>query len=360
MTHAASFEIHFHQFLNAQGEAVGDELPKFAQDLDTLKELYRMMVLTRTFDNKAVALQRTGQLGTYAACLGQEAIGAGMGSVLQADDVLVPTYREQATQFAHGVTMVELLQYWGGDERGSDYKAAREDFPVCIPIATQACHAVGIATAFKLRQQQRAVVCMSGDGATSKGDFYEALNLAGAWRLPVVFLVSNNQWAISVPRKAQSAAETLAQKAIAAGFEGMQVDGNDVIAVRWASELALEKARSGKGPTLIEALTYRMHDHTTADDASRYRSDEELSEHWKADPVARARNYLVAAKAWGKEDEEALVANCSEQVQAAVDAYLAISPEPPEAMFAHLYETLPKTLEKQMAAMLAAAGGNDG
>ena len=194
---------------------------------------------------------------------------------------------------------------------------------------------------------------MMGDGATSKGDFYEAINMSGVWHLPVVFVVANNQWAISVPRTIQSAGETLAQKAIAAGIPGEQVDGNDVIAVHHVFRQALEKARAGGGPCLIEALTYRLTDHTTADDARRYRDPEEVSRQWAFEPIARLRNYLVAQKAWGKDDEENLIAECNERVQAAVNEYLATPPPPPEAMFDHLYATLPASLAWQREAAAA-------
>jgi len=248
------------------------------------------------------------------------------------------------------VTLAEILQFWGGDERGSDYARARKDFPVAVPIASQAPHAVGVATAMKLRKEPRVAVCMLGDGATSKGDFYEAINAAGTWKLPVVFVITNNQWAISVPRKAQTAARTLAQKAITAGIEGTQVDGNDVVAVRHAMDQALTKARSGSGPTLIEALTYRLSDHTTADDATRYRSPDEVAEAWKLEPILRLRAHLVESGAWDKAQEDKLLKECNEQVQAAAQAYLDTPHPTAENMFDHLYATLPAALAAQRSA----------
>lgn len=357
MTTVARFEIRYTQFLNHLGEPT-QPLPDFARDPKNLIPYYRAMVLTRTYDAKAVALQRTGQLGTVGSSLGQEAIGAVVGSAMRPEDVFLPTYRESGAQIARGVTMTELLRYWSGDERGSDYQGPRQDFPVCITIAAQCAHAVGVAYALKLRKETRVAVTMMGDGATSKGDFYESLNMAGTWHLPVVFVIANNQWAISVPRAVQSAAETLAQKAIAAGIPGEQVDGNDVVALRYVFDQALEKARSGGGPTLIEALTYRLTDHTTADDARRYRDPEEVTRHWAFDPVARLRNYLVLQKAWGKDDEERLIAECNERVQAAVTDYLATPPPPAEALFDHLYATLPAALAGQRDAVLAQRGGH--
>ena len=352
----AKFEVRFRQFLDTSGCPLGD-LPPFAEDPAVLVALYRAMVLTRVFDAKAVALQRTGQLGTYPPCLGQEAIGVAVASAMEDRDVLLTTYREQAAQIWRGVTLSEIFQYWGGDERGNDFAGPREDFPVSVPISTHALHAVGVATAMKLRKQDRVAVCILGDGATSKGDFHEAVNLAGVWRLPVLFVVVNNQWAISVPLHAQTASETLAQKAIAGGIEGVQVDGNDVIAVRHAAQEVIDRARAGKGPGLIEAVTYRLGDHTTADDARRYRPEDEVSAWWHKDPVKRLRTFLGDRQWWSKEDEESLVAECKARVETAKEEYLAIPPEPPTAMFDYLYETLPASLASQRNSVL---GGNHG
>ena len=350
MTKVAAFEIEHSAFLDAEGRVL-QALPHFAQDSENLIALYRAMVLTRAFDAKAVALQRTGRLGTYGSSLGQEAVAVGIGAAMAPEDVLVPSFREQGAQILRGVTLVEILLYWGGDERGSDFAGPRQDFPVCVPVGTHAPHAAGVALALQLRGAARAAVCVFGDGATSKGEVYEAMNFAGLRKLPLVFVVNNNQWAISVPRAQQSAAETLAQKAVAAGFAGEQVDGNDVIAVREAVARALEKARAGGGPTLIEAVTYRLSDHTTADDASRYRDDAEVSAHWKREPIARLRDYLVAAGHWSKDDEEALLAECNDKIEAAAEEYLAIPPLPPQSMFDHLYAELPRAFAEQRAAL---------
>ena len=351
MTIVAKFEIRYSQFLDPHGKVVAP-LPDFARNAPNLVALYRWMALMRAYDAKAIALQRTGQIGTFASLLGHEAVNAGVASAMERDDVFLMTYRENGAQLMRGVTLKEMLLYWGGDERGSDFSGPRKDFPICITIAAHAPHAVGAAYAMKLRRERRAAVCMLGDGATSKGDFYEAINAAGTWKLPVVFAVTNNQWAISVPRAKQSAAQTLAQKAIAAGIEGLQVDGNDVIAVRHGMDEALNRARSGGGPTLIEALTYRLSDHTTADDATRYRSPDEVAEAWKLDPIVRLRAYLIAAGAWDKAREDALLKECNEQVQAAAQAYLDTPPPTAEQMFDHLYATLPAALQKQRAQAL--------
>jgi len=353
-TTVARFEIRYSRFLDPKGNAVRP-LPDFAGDRAELVALYRAMVLARAFDAKAVALQRTGRLGTFPSALGQEAVAVGLAAAMRKDDVFLPSFREHGAQLWRGVGLVELFLFWGGDERGSDFSEARQDFPVCVPVATHAPHAVGVALAFKLRHEQRVAVCAFGDGATSKGDVAEALNMAGVWSLPLVFVVNNNRWAISLPVAQQTAAETLAQKAIAAGIEGEQVDGNDVIAVREAVARAVVKARSGGGPHLIEALTYRLSDHTTADDARRYRSDTDVSPHWGEDPITRLRNHLVGRGIWAKADEEGLLAEVSGAVDKAVEAYLATPPQGPETIFDFTYKTLPKDLIEQRQAPLGVA-----
>jgi pyruvate dehydrogenase E1 component alpha subunit len=345
-TIVAQFHIRYRQFLDPDGQLL-QHPPALATDSETLRELYKAMVLARAFDLKAIALQRTGELRTYPSCQGQEAIAVGLASAMEADDVLLPTYREQGAQIWRGVTLTELMLYWAGDERGSNYAVQRRDFPVSVPIASHTIQAAGVATAMKLRHEKRVAICTIGDGATSEGDFYEAVNLAGVWKLPLVFVVSNNQWAISMPREAQTAAQTIAQKALAGGFSGEQVDGNDVIAVRVAVEEAVQKARTGNGPTLIEALTYRLSDHTTADDATRYRVADEVSKQWANDPIARLRTYLGNQGWWNKADEEALTADCKARLEAAQAEFLSMPPQKVTEMFDYLFAELPRALEGQ-------------
>jgi pyruvate dehydrogenase E1 component alpha subunit len=347
------FEIPYSRYLDPAGKAIRG-LPPFASDPANLLALYRAMVRTRSFDAKAVALQRTGRLGTYASSLGQEAVAVGAAAAMNPEDVLVPSFREHGAQLWRGVTPLELFLYWGGDERGSDFKGPREDFPICVPVGSHAPHAAGVALAFKLRREARAALCIFGDGATSKGDVAEAMNIAGVWRLPAVYLVNNNEWAISVPRGQQTAAETLAQKAIAAGIPGEQVDGNDVIAVRAATEAALARARAGGGASLIEALSYRLGDHTTADDASRYRDDAEVSRHWPNEPLLRLRHYLTEGGHWTRNDEERLLQDTAAEIDAAADAFLAMPPQDPATIFDYTYAQLPADLARQREAALAA------
>ena len=352
----ASFEIRKRQFLDPDGCLIGIA-PALADDAGKLKEFYRAMALARAFDVKAIALQRTGELRTYPSCQGQEAIAVGFAGAMGEDDVLLPTYREQGAQLWRGVTLTELLLYWAGDERGSNYAVPRRDFPVSVPIASHTVQAVGVATAMKLRGDESCAVCSIGDGATSEGDFYEAVNLAGAWKLPVVFIVSNNQWAISMPRASQSGAQTLAQKAIAGGIPGEQVDGNDVIAVHVAASEAMERARAGKGASLIEAITYRMGDHTTADDARRYRDEAEVSAQWAKDPIARIRTYLGSRGWWSKDDEEALARDCKQRIDAAVTEFKDTPPQPVTDIFDYLFAELPEPLYRQRQSFIG--GGNE-
>lgn len=346
----AEFKILHHQFLNEKSELI--QKPKIlSSDKTSLLKLYRLMSLLRQFDAKAIVLQRTGKLGTFPSSLGQEAVSVGYGAAMAESDVLCPYYRDTGALFARGILPEEVLSMWGGDERGNNFKASREDFPLSVPIATQCLHATGVAYALKYRQQKRVAVASIGEGGTSEGDFYEALNLAGAWQLPVVFVVNNNQWAISVSREVQTHCPTIAQKAIAAGFEGCQVDGNDVIAVYEIMRQALDKAKNGGGPTLIEAVTYRLCDHTTADDASRYVDPQKLKHAWELEPIKRLRDYLIAQQFWDETQEKALQEALAMEVDKAVTNYMNNPAQPIESMIDYLYKELPEALLEQREQM---------
>jgi 2-oxoisovalerate dehydrogenase E1 component alpha subunit len=344
----ANFEITYLQILNEKAQVCG-LVPEFAKDEKQLKDLYRTMVLTRLFDKKAIALQRTGKMGTYAPINGQEAISTAIGHAMRPEDVFVPYYRDYAAQLQRGVKMSDILSYWGGDERGSQFDSKSEDLPICVPIASQFLHAAGIAFSFQYRNEDRVAVVCIGDGGTSEGDFYEAINVAGAWNLPVVFIINNNKWAISVPTEKQTAAETLAQKAIAAGFAGVQTDGNDILALRKTIGDAIEKARSKGGPTLIEAKTYRLSDHTTADDATRYQPEEEVSIAELQEPIPRFKNFLEQEINWSSQDEEELQAACLKEIQQEVDVYLNRQTQPVSSIFDYHFATLPDYLIEQRA-----------
>jgi 2-oxoisovalerate dehydrogenase E1 component alpha subunit len=355
----AEFEIQYHQFLDAEGRSTGT-LPEFAKNPVELTEMYRLMTLVRTFDTKAINLQRTGKLGTYASCLGHEATHVGVGASMRPEDVLVPVYREYGSQLWRGVKMADVLLYWGGDERGNDFEKPRHDFAWCVPIGSQVLHAAGAAMAMKVRGEKRCAVAFIGDGGTSQGAFYEAMNLAGARSLPVVFVIVNNKWAISVPIEAQTATRTLAQKAIAAGIPGVQVDGNDIVAVRHIMDEALAAARRGEGPTVVEAVTYRLSDHTTADDASRYRRANEVKAAWRTEPLLRVRKHLIKVGAWDDAREEQLKADCAKQVDEAVEEYLHTPKQSTDSMFDFLYARLPRNTlaQRELARRYAASSGH--
>jgi 2-oxoisovalerate dehydrogenase E1 component alpha subunit len=352
MTVAATFEIEYLQYLGPDGKPVAD-LPKDFADAQALLPLFKQMLFVRTFDTKAIALQRTGKLGTYASCLGHEATHVGIGASMRPEDVFAPSYREYGAQFMRGVRPREVLMYWGGDERGNDFEVPRHDFPFCVPIATQCLHAAGAALAFKLRREKRVAVTACGDGGSSKTDTYAAINSAGAYALPFVQCIINNGWAISVPRSAQTGAKTLAQKGIAGGLHCLQVDGNDLFAVMEGMRRAMERARSGEGASVIEFMTYRLHDHTTADDARRYRADAEVKDAWKLEPIARLRTWLTAQKAWDEAQEKTWAEECGRKVDEEINAYLESKVQPVEAMFDYLYADPPPDLLEQRAAAIA-------
>ena len=341
----ARFELTYTALLDKDGHPTTDL--DLRRDNAIWVELYQAMVLTRLFEKKATNLQRTGRLGIYASALGQEAIAVAIGQAMKKQDVLCPYYREAGAQLQRSVGMDEILLYWGGDERGSAYHNGGEDLPVCITLACQCLHAAGVARAFQLREQDRVAVTVVGDGGTSRGDFSEAVNLAGVWQLPLVIVVNNNQWAISVPIWRQTAAKTLAQKAFAGEIAARQVDGNDAIAMRYAMDEALERARSGGGPTLIEALTYRVGDHSTIDDARRYREASEVEQACRYDPIVRLRKYLQSEGYWGPDQEEQWLSQCEQEVSAAVKRYLDTSAAQPSAMFDYMYERWPSSLDYQ-------------
>jgi 2-oxoisovalerate dehydrogenase E1 component subunit alpha len=351
-TSGLTFSVPFLQFLKADATLLND-LPESISDKKSMVSAYETMTLIRAFDHKAIALQRTGKLGTYPSVLGQEAMGTAIGMAMSKDDIFAPYYRDFASQYLRGVSLKEMLMYWGGFERASQYKNGGTDFPVCVPIATQCGHAAGAAVAIKTRGEHHASLVTCGEGATSKGDFLETLNLAGAWQLPLVMLVNNNQWAISTPRDLQCGAQTIAQKAVGAGIEGVVVDGNDYFALRYSLDMALEKAYAGKGATLIEAVSYRLGDHTTADDASRYRPDAELKRAWEKEPVSRLKKFLLSCGYWSEAQEKALLKRVKTQIEQAVSDYLAEEPDEPSAMFDYLFEVLPAPLEDQYAELCA-------
>ena len=339
-----TFQIKTLQILDEQGR-VG-KLPRLSA-VD-IKKVYRFMVLSRVFDEKMLSLQRQGRIGTFASIRGQEASNVGIGYAMSKEDWLFPSFRETGTSLVLGLPMENILLYYGGDERGMKIPEKVNHFPITVPVSTQALHAVGFAWAQKLQKKKAVAVTVFGDGSTSEGDFHEAMNFAGVFKIPTVFVCQNNQWAISVPRERQSASETLAQKAIAYGFQGVQVDGNDVFAVYHAVKDAVEKARKGGGPTLVECFTYRMSDHTTADDWKKYRSQDEVDEWRKKDPIDRLRKYMESKKLWKKSDEKKLLKEAEKLVETAVKKFESIKPPDIEDIFRYTYAEMTPELKEQM------------
>jgi pyruvate dehydrogenase E1 component subunit alpha len=341
-----SFQVKRLDILDEQGNVDAALEPSLTGD--ELKRMYELLVLSRTFDQRALNLQREGRLGTYPSLLGQEASQVGSALAAEKTDWIFPTFREGAVYITAGLPMHLLYQYWAGDERGMRIPDGLNLFPLCIPVGTQVPHAVGVAMAAKYRGDRVAALTYFGDGGISKGDFHEGLNMAGVFKLPVVFLCQNNHWAISVPRELQTASKTIAQKAYAYGFEGIQVDGNDVLAVYKATRDALQKAKAGNGPTLIECDTYRMADHTTADDATRYRQKDEL-EKWKAkDPILRMRLYLEKKALWTEEFQKDIEARSKIIVDEAIKKAETAGPPDPRDLFTYTYDSLTQRQSRQL------------
>jgi pyruvate dehydrogenase E1 component alpha subunit len=328
---------------------------------ELVERLYRRQVLARTFDEKAVSLHRQGRIGTYAPMAGQEGVQVGAAAAMESSDWLFPTYRDHAMYLSRGFDVEDVLLHLRGQGNYVDRAdpATLRTFPPTIPIATQLPHAVGVGMASDYDADGAmsvhgdapgAVLVSFGDGATSEGDFHEAMNFAGVFDAPVVFLCQNNRYAISTPVERQTASATIAQKADAYGFDGVQVDGDDALAVNRAVESALEDARAGEGPTLIEAVTYRQGAHTTTDDPSNYRDAEAPADH--ADPVELTRSYLREGGDWSTDDEAAVREWAEDRVADAVDAVEAAPAPDPEGMFDHVYAELPPQVAAQREQMV--------
>lgn len=352
MQETLDFNIKYIQVLDEKGKVDKKLEPKLTKK--QLQELYKWMVLERTFDNTALLLQREGRIGTYAQSLGEEATHIGSVFALKPEDWIFPDYREHGAFLMRGVPVASLFTHWGGSEDGMKLPEKTNMFPVAIPVGTQTLHGVGAAMAFKLQKKKAATLTFVGDASTSTGDFNEGLNFAGTYMAPAVIVIRNNQFAISVPRTCgkaywggcQSRAETLAQKAIAFGFEGVQVDGNDVLAVYKVVSDAVKKARDGKGPTLIECNTYRLGAHTTADDPSRYRDEKSVKEWKKKDPLTRFQLYLKKKKVWDEKFEKATQAWAKKIVDQGVKEFEKHKAKPTD-MFDFVYDKLTPNLKKQ-------------
>jgi len=324
---------------------------EFTPETDAiLEEGLRRMLLTRTVDQRAVSYQRQGRMFTYPPNLGQEAISVAAGLVLKDEDWLAPAYRELGAWLAKGMTLQEVFLYWSGHEDGSAHKKAKNLLPVSVPIASQLLHATGIGYALKHKGAPGVAFGFTGDGGTSEGDFHEALNFAGVWKVPVVFVVQNNGYAISCPVSKQTAAESIAIKSVAYGIRGIQVDGNDLAACYRVMKHARDHAEAHHEPVLIEAMTYRAGAHTTSDDPGRYRTKEEEAAWQDKDPIHRLRTFLAAQDRRSEAEEEKLVEQYGKQVDAAFRDVENYPPYPLEDVFRYQYAEMPEDLKAQMVA----------
>jgi pyruvate dehydrogenase E1 component alpha subunit len=352
-------DVQYLQILDEQGQ-LDSTLAQNTLGDDDVTALYEQMVICREFDEAAFKLQRSGRMGTFPQNKGHEATALGAARALRKGvDFIVGYYRENPGLFLHGLPMHYVLLHWMGDERGNAVPKNVAMNPICLAIGTQTLHAAGIAWAFKLRKEDRAVLCFLGEGATSTGDFHEAMNFASIQKVPLVFCCTNNQWAISVPCSRQTAAQTFAQKALAYGMPTIQVDGNDIFAVYKAHRDALERARAGGGPSFIESLTYRLGDHTTADDARRYRSAEELEAATARDPILRTRKFLESRNRWSQQQQERLEQRSKVIVREAVDAALGIAKPDVADLFDFTFAQLPPELQRQRETLRTDSIGQD-
>ncbi|MGE0821220.1 MAG: pyruvate dehydrogenase (acetyl-transferring) E1 component subunit alpha [Candidatus Binatia bacterium] len=347
---ALPYTIDYLSILDAEGQVDKKLMPDLSDD--QLLHFHRVMLLSRRFDERLLSLQRQGRIGTFAPVKGQEASQIGSVATLREDDWLVPAFRETAATIYRGAPLSGLFIFQAGYNEGGWIPKEQHDLPIAVPVGTQIPHAVGIAYGMKYRKKKHVVMTFFGDGATSEGDFHEGLNFAGVLNTPTIFLCQNNQWAISTPRSKQTRSQTLAQKALAYGFPGIQVDGNDVFAVYVAAHEAVARARSGDGPTMIECVTYRLSVHTTADDPKKYRSEEEVKKWEKRDPLPRLQKYLIEEGVLSKKKIEALENEIKEEIdQGWREAQKQMEEMgDPIDMFDHVYAEMPAYLTEQREA----------
>ncbi len=345
----ANFGIEYLQVLDESGNIDEALMPKLSAS--DIIHLYEWMILTRIFDETAMKLQREGRLLTYAPTLGQEAAQVGAAAALNRQDWVFPSFRENGAMLLRGFPAHLLYMYWAGDERGMKIPENVNCFSIAIPVGTHIPHAVGFAWGNKMQKKDVVTLVFFGDGATSKGDFHEALNFAGVFKTPLVAVIQNNQWAISVPVSRQTSSQTLAQKAISYGFKGVKVDGNDIFAVYKATREAVENARKGLGPTLIECFTFRMSHHTTADDWTRYRSKEEVEAWKKKDPIVRLERFMERKGILTEQEKDRIMGNAKTKIDDAIKAAEAQPPPDPKDIFKYIYAEMTENLKEQMEEM---------
>lgn len=332
--------------IDNEGNIIDKELIPEISDGKLLK-MYKTMVLARIADVKGVKYQKEGRLLTYIPNIGQEAAQVGSAAAVDDRDWLIPAFREIGAWLYKGIPLFNIFLFWSGSEWGSHFPRGIKMLPISVPIATQLNHAVGIAMASRIKGEDEIALTYVGDGGTSEGDFHEALNFAAVFNSPVVFVIQNNQFAISVPRGMQTKSKTLAQKAVAYGIPGIQVDGNDILAMYAATKEAVERARRGEGPTLIEAVTYRIGPHTTADDPSLYREESEVEEWRKKDPLIRFDKYLKSKGILSEEMNNAIREKCEDMVESEFSKVEAAEGTKVEDMFKYIYAEMPPQLKQQ-------------
>ncbi len=334
------------QVIDNNGKVISKELMPQLSDDEMLK-LYKDMLFVRTLDHMIVSYQRQGRVYTYPPNYGQEAIGVAAGSVLRHEDWLVPAFRELGAWLAKGATVKEVFMFNMGFEEGTKFAGANHMLPSSVPIASQLLHASGIGYAIKYQKKDEVAMAFVGDGGTSEGDFHEALNFAGVWKVPVIFVVQNNQYAISVPVKMQTASVNMAIKSKAYGIKGIKVDGNDIFAMLTAFRYAHEYARKEQQAVLIEAVTYRKGAHTTSDDPTKYRTTDEEKEWDKKDPLRRMRLFLEKKKLWSDDQEKKLVDEYEKEIDRQFIETEQTVQYPLEDVFKYTYAEMPQELRDQ-------------
>jgi pyruvate dehydrogenase E1 component alpha subunit len=346
--------------LTAEGTLAEGSRPRM--DEEFLLEALHLMLLSRAYDEKVIGLQRQGRFGVYSPGLGQEASIVGSSMALDpARDWIVPQYRELMAVVRHGYPLEKITAtFMGKTTPETAIPEGVKVLPTQVALAAQLPHAVGLAWGLKLQGKDSVVMAYFGEGGSSEGDFHEAMNLAGVQKAPIVFFLQNNQWAISTPRRLQSAAPSFSLRAAGYGFPGVEVDGNDVLAVYDAASEAVERARAGEGPSLIEAVTYRMGFHNTTDNPSRYQDPAEYEEAKQRDPIERVLKYLSWLGLWNEERESALRAEVAAEVERAVEAAQAFGGVKPEMLFDNVYASPPQRVERQRAEFLQSMNGSGG
>ena len=350
-----SDKIEYLSILNEKGELDASLEPDIPEEL--LLKLHRTLVLSRKFDERLLNLQRQGRIGTFAPVSGQEAAQLGAVAQLRRSDWMVPAFRETAAEIWRGRSLESVIIYNNGYNEGTEIPQDQNNLPISVPVGSQILHAVGLGWAAKYRQTDAVAMTFFGDGATSEGDFHEGLNFAGVFQTPVIFVCQNNHWAISIPVAKQTRAKTLAQKALAYGVTGIQVDGNDILAVYVAAKEAVDRARGGQGATLIECVTYRLAMHTTADDPKRYRTEQEVDKWRKRDPIVRYQKYLVDKGLLSEDKIAGVESEILDEIQAAVDGaekQMKLLGDPID-MFEHAYAQMPANLKEQKEGFTAEA-----